>query len=872
MAERNPPVLDVAVTMPHEPSTGAGDETAPHNAAPGAEPLAPGTFPPGLEPRYVPLGVLGSGGMGRVFLVTDTELGRPVALKELRADLATGGWAERFRREARVTGRLQHPGVVPVYDLIRLPDGRTFYTMKPLRGRTLADWVSAFHKHPPTRAAEAREFRALLRAFVDLCRTIGFAHRHGVVHRDLKGANVQVDEFGAVVVLDWGIAKLMGEADDVPALDVGPGDSDNGTATQMGQARGTPLYMAPEQAAGDLARVGPASDIYSLGAVLFEVLCGAHAVARGANAAGTIANVIAGQVGRPRAAAPWVPSALEAVCLKALARDPAARYATADALADDVQRYLDDEAVTVRRAPVAERFARWTRRNRLLVRSAFVGGALALVAVAAVAVLEYFNGIKLDGERKQAVQSADLARQRADEARAATVRANTSAADAKTESTRANKNAADAKAAGQLAASKAQEAQDALRSSLRAIDEALVKLAEDRFRGLPGLQPINKELLERASAGCDALLKIAPDDAAVLAELGRVRLHLAEVAAELEGEQYAIEVLTQSLAFQKRRAATADPRARLDHSVTHLLLGVRRARAGNKDAAGTELNAALDIQQALLADTGVKADPALKAACQAQLGRTLMQIARWQAENTRDERATFRAISASVENLEAAYLAERTSADYALFLGQGLVEAGLLARAFKNLALARDSLATARRVLSEAPPDVAARPRVRQMLGNAFNLAHLVETESARPAEALALLKTAVEIRTNLVRENPAVITYKADLASALSNLGTHERRAGRLVAAADLYDTAFAALEQACAVNPNLQAYRSMRNAIGYSLGDVLLADKRYADAARAFEAVRPHLVSPNDYVLIGGGLARAAAGLRGGDEVPTG
>lgn len=732
-----------------------------------------------------------------------------------------------------------------MYDLIRLADGRTFYTMKPLRGRTLAEAVSEFHQRRPARPADARAFRTLLRAFIDLCRTIGFAHRHGVVHRDIKGANVQVDEFGAVVVLDWGIAKLTGEADDgAPPLDAGAGDTD--TATQVGQARGTPLYMAPEQAAGDAARVGMVSDVYSLGAVLFEVLCGAHAVERGATVAETIDNVIAGKVGRPRAAAPWVPSALEAVCLKALARDPAARYATADALADDVQRHLDDEAVTVRRAPVAERFARWTRRNRLLVRSVFVGGALALVALAAVAVVQLLNGIRIEGEAKKATQSADIARQRAADAR---------------------------KAEGE-ARLQADRAKEALRISLRAIVDSLVKLNEDRFRTQPGLQPINKELLERAATGCDALLELAPDDPAVLAEVGKVRVALATVAADLDHESTAIRHLEQALAFQQRRAAAApdDVTLELELAALHYGLGMRLARTADGTRAGAELKAARAAFEKLLADPRVRSDPKRLARCECELGRALTQLARWHLGSDKNVDAAWSAACDGVKHLEAAVARDPDHVQHRFLMGVGLIEAGLVARACKRYPVARLVLTEARRVLEALPPSLLREAHVQQHLGNAYQNSFLVEDDERKTAVARPFVERAVEVRERLTRENPAVVPYKAETASSLSSLALYDLLDGHVERSAQAFTRCLVLYDEVVRLNPDVPAYRHSRREVAIALGRVLVGVGRATDATNTLLGIRPELTTAGEFVLVGTALVKCAAAIRGTSGALTG
>jgi serine/threonine protein kinase len=225
------------------------------------------------------------GGMGTVYRARDRRLDRDVALKVMNAPAPAPGEVERMRDEARILARLEHPGIVPVHDLGTLPDGRLFYVMKLVRGRRLDE------------ATAEQPLRARLHAFARVCDAVAFAHAHGVVHRDLKPENVMVGPFGEVLVLDWGVAKLLGH-DEEPARTV----------------LGTPGYMPPEQARGETGRIDERADVYALGAVLQFLLSPQ------------------GESGAPRA--------LEAICAHARALRPEDRYASVSELAAEVERFL----------------------------------------------------------------------------------------------------------------------------------------------------------------------------------------------------------------------------------------------------------------------------------------------------------------------------------------------------------------------------------------------------------------------------------------------------------------------------------------------------------------------------------------------------
>ncbi len=295
--------------------------------------------------RYTRTSLHASGGIGRVWLAHDDDLRRDVALKEIRPERAADARIRaRFLQEARITGQLEHPGVVPVYELIRRPDeGPSFYTMRFVKGRTLSDAARAFHEKRRAGRADSLDLLSLLGAFVAVCNTVAYAHSRGVIHRDLKGQNVIVGDFGEVVVLDWGLAKVVGcpeEADGAPCA--GRQEDSGGDLTLEGQAVGTPAYMAPEQAAGRPDLIDRHTDVYGLGAVLYEILTG-RAPFTGPDTATVLRRVQEEEPSPPRQHWPEVPPALEALCLRALAKRPADRPTAAADLAREVQGWQEFE-------------------------------------------------------------------------------------------------------------------------------------------------------------------------------------------------------------------------------------------------------------------------------------------------------------------------------------------------------------------------------------------------------------------------------------------------------------------------------------------------------------------------------------------------
>jgi PAS domain S-box-containing protein len=293
--------------------------------------------------RYSATHLHARGGIGRVWRARDRQLDREVALKELLPDQAGNSKvAARFIREARLTGQLEHPGIVPVYELTsRTGTDEPFYTMRFVRGRTLTSAIEAYHDKRKSGQAEPLDLIALLTAFIAVCNTIAYAHSRGVLHRDLKGDNVMLGDFGEVIVLDWGLAKLMGQPEEEAADACAPMDETQSPGlTLQGEVIGTPAYMAPEQAEGRLNQIDQRTDIYGLGAMLYEILTGQPPF-DGATTMEVLHKAIRGAPAAPRQIWPEVPVALEEVCLKALAKDPAKRYAGAEDLAQEVQRWQD---------------------------------------------------------------------------------------------------------------------------------------------------------------------------------------------------------------------------------------------------------------------------------------------------------------------------------------------------------------------------------------------------------------------------------------------------------------------------------------------------------------------------------------------------
>ena len=342
---------------------------------------------------YRPIRLHARGGLGEVFEVRDEQFQRPVALKVLHErDGADPDRRRRFLEEARITAQLEHPGIPPVHALAQTDDGRPGYTMRFLHGETLHEAVRKFHEadqpgHDPR--AQRLTLRQLLGRFLAVCNTVAYAHSKGLMHGDLKPANVMLAPFGETLVLDWGLARRFDGTQESPASDpdVAPYEPGlQGRGIVVSQVSGTPGFMSPEQAAGRGARVGPASDIYSLGASLYFLLTGQPPFPAPRDRREweeMAARIRRGDFPRPRMVNPRVPAALEAVCLKAMAPRPQDRYADVLDLAGDLEHWLAGEPVSARRESWWERGARWVRKHQVFTAAAAVGVLIALVSLAA---------------------------------------------------------------------------------------------------------------------------------------------------------------------------------------------------------------------------------------------------------------------------------------------------------------------------------------------------------------------------------------------------------------------------------------------------------------------------------------------------------
>jgi tetratricopeptide (TPR) repeat protein len=369
------------------------DETLPASTAPGGADTAPATVSgqavqlPVVEPAHYEMREqLGRGGMGKVVVARDRRLGRLLAVKVSQSDEQS--MQVRFTREAVLTARLQHPSIIPVHEAGVLA-GEPFYAMKLVAGKSLAQLIA--------KTTELDERLALLPNVIAVVDALAYAHAQRVIHRDLKPDNVIVGEYGETIVIDWGLAKEL-DADEAPSAT--PYREASAAQTVEGAAMGTPPYMAPEQAAGE--RVDERADVYGLGAMLYHVLAGAPPY-KGANAYEVMEKVLKAPPQPLAERAVGIPKDLLAIVDKAMAREPADRYANAKQLAEDLKRFERGQLVAAHAYSRRELVRRWLARHRAAVAVA----AMALVAVGVAVTLLVRAEIRERVAREQ--RSADFA-------------------------------------------------------------------------------------------------------------------------------------------------------------------------------------------------------------------------------------------------------------------------------------------------------------------------------------------------------------------------------------------------------------------------------------------------------------------------------
>jgi eukaryotic-like serine/threonine-protein kinase len=759
------------------------------------------------------------GGLGAVFVALDAELNREVALKQILEKHADDPSSQRrFLLEAEITGGLEHPGIVPVYSLGRYEDGRPYYAMRLISGETLKEAIdhdraelgsrqgaptedagSTARSNPNTGSRDLRLLK-LLRRFLDVCNAVDYAHSRGVLHRDLKPGNVIVGRYGETLVLDWGLAKATGRSDPSAGEHTLMPRSGGSSETLPGSAMGTPAYMSPEQASGDLDRLGPRSDVYSLGATLYCLLTGRPPF-EGRDAGEVLGAVRRGEFAPPRRHDPTIDVALEAVCLKAMATRPEDRYATARALVEDLERWLADEPVTAWREPMSRRARRWARRNRTAVTAAAVGLVAAVMGLSAVLAVQTQAKARITQSlnRETAANEAlavtngkltdaneELGRSKA----AVQARYDLAVAAIKTFHTGVSedflmtqdqfhevrdgllKSAADFY--GKLGALLGKETDPASRRALAASNFELAELTAKVGRQDEALAAHRAVLTAR-----EALAAELGDDDAAMTDVGRSLTAVASILEATGRTEEALSACRRSESLLAGRAE-ASPAARAALAADRSRLGGLLCDTGQTDAALKVYRQARADQETLAAAPGATSD------AQHDLALTINRIAVLLVETGKSEDA------------EAEY---------------------------------RRALEIRKKLANDNPGVTEFRSRLAAIHGNLG--AHLSET--GRLAEAEAEFRKALEIDRRLAHDHAAVAEFRSRLADGHDRIGWILLAAGKLGGEAE-FRKALEIQERLVADNLAVTKFRTRLAATHDYLGNLLVGLGRLAEAEAEF------------------------------------
>jgi serine/threonine-protein kinase len=751
------------------------------------------------------------GGLGAVFVALDTELNREVALKQILDHHADDPVSrQRFLLEAEITGGLEHPGIVPVYGLGTYDGGRPYYAMRFIRGDSLKQAIEQFHgdgSEAGDPAGRSLELRRLLRRFTDVCNALDYAHSRGVLHRDIKPGNIIVGKHGETLVVDWGLAKPLGRGE--PGQDGGertlvPSSASGSAETLPGTALGTPAYMSPEQARGELERLGPRSDVYSLGATLYCLLTGRPPF-EGEDVGEMLGKVQRGEFARPRQLDPATDKALEAVCLKAMATKPEDRYTSCRALAEDVERWMADEPVSARRDSWADRLARWTRRHRAWAQ-AVAASLLAVAIIASVAAL-----------------LVDRAR-RAEKA-------------ARAEATRslAAERAAKADADANLAQATAN-----LGLARQAVEEYFTRVSQDTLLqrqdapSVRDLRELRKDLLEVALRYYQTFVDQHREDRALQVELARAYGRVGDITAEIGSKPRALEARRKEMAIWAELAESAPDDGKIQSALgaSHFHVGVIERQLGRTAEALASYERALAIAERIAAEhPGVPA--------QQELGKTLAARGNVLSDLGRHDDAM------------ASY--ERTLAVYQRLAATNPANPGYqdrLASAYNNIAVAQikvrhvaEAVAAFERAREIRERVAAARPTVVQYQKNlamAYKNIGLLNTETNHPAEALAAYERARAIRARLAAENPTVSQLQFEFAATLLEIGIVHRASGHPEEALATYADAGAILTRLVETNPSVTNFQDKLVAVWHDAANVVSELGRYDEALAGYERAR--------------------------------
>jgi tetratricopeptide (TPR) repeat protein/tRNA A-37 threonylcarbamoyl transferase component Bud32 len=771
------------------------------------EPIKPGQK---TVAGYEILGELGRGGMGVVYKARHLKLNRLVALKMVLSGAhASAEQLIRFKIEAEAVAKLQHPNIVAVYETGE-EEGCPFFALEYIDGDSLVKKIDSTPQVPLEAARLMQSLAGAMQA----------AHERGVAHRDLKPANILLTKDGIPKITDFGLAKLA--------------DKDEGH-TRTGAIMGTPSYMAPEQAQGRTKEAGPSADVYSLGAMFYDMLTGRPPF-RGATLLDTLQQVQKMDPVAPARLQPGVPRDVETICLKALEKEPVKRYPTAGAMAEDLRRFIAGEPILARPAPWHERTVKWVKRRPALATAVGVS-ALAVISIVT------FGFLWLDSERRAAEdreeQQAELAQtadKLAKEARQREIQealgkkaAEKAAKEAKERATAEEKRAiaeeqgrkaaedlAKEKTLAAIAAKKNADEQTRLRKEAdqqrvraernfarakEAVDEMLTRIGQDRLAHIPQMEKVRRDLLQKALVFYDQFRAEGGNDPASRWDVGRAYQRVADIQRMLgkivdaeEANQNAMLILGQLAKEDKKNERYLADLAVSAGNLADIFRDTKR----NQKA----IDLLRDVVKFRIDLAAVNPDPSYRF----ELGKSRLNLA-VMLGNSKEAEEEFAGSQLIFREL-AKKADDPLRPQYQQELARSLsIQSNVLKSKLQDKE-AEKALDEARSILVGLTKADRDNPDVMQDLGRVYHqLGDLYR--DTQPKKAEPFYKDAVALRSDLVRNFTSVPVYRKDLASSHSALAILYQATDRLPLADQAYDTALQIQEQITKDFPNLPEYR---------------------------------------------------------------